>query len=134
MANESAALSKRTWLGCPVVASADRLVIRPPVAYYVAGVLFLLLTVLLPWVMAEVGLLDRGIRAPVSAMWSAGILFFWTLLGRWWTLDRKSDSVRYFPWRLCSLSAVRGIRVVERRVGKRNLERAWTVDLDLEGG
>ena len=42
--------------------------------------------------------------------------------------------MRYFPWRLCALTAIRGVRVVERRVGKRNLERTYTVDLDLEGG
>jgi hypothetical protein len=117
-----------------IVASADRLVIRPPSAYYVVGGLFLLLSVLLPWIMVELGLLDRGILMPVSLMLAAGILFFVTLLGRWWTLDRSTNSVRYFPWRLCMLTAIRGVRVVERRTGKLHLGRTYTVDLDLESG
>lgn len=134
MANASPGLTKRTWLGHTVVATADRLVIRPPIAYYVVAGLFLLLSVLLPWIMAEVGLLDRGIVTPVSWMWAAGTMFFVTLLGRSWTLDRTTDSVRYFPWWICTLTAIRGVRIVERRVGKLRLGRAYTVDLDLEGG
>jgi hypothetical protein len=67
-------------------------------------------------------------------MLATGVLFFVILLGRWWTLDRTADSVRYFPWRLCAVSAIRGVRVVERRIGKLNLGRAYTVDLDLAGG
>ncbi|MGE5195104.1 MAG: hypothetical protein ACM3U2_21630 [Deltaproteobacteria bacterium] len=31
-ANESTGRTKRTWLGCAVVATADNLVIRPPIA------------------------------------------------------------------------------------------------------
>jgi hypothetical protein len=134
MANESPRPTTQTWLGCTVVATADRLVIRPPFVYYGVAGLFLLLSVLLCWIMVEVGLLDRGLLTQVSSMGAAGILFFASLLGRWWTLDRTTDSVRYFPWRLCALTAIRGVRIVERRVGKLRLERAWTVDLDLEGG
>ncbi len=134
MANESSGPTKRTWLGCTVVATADRLVIRPPIAYYVVAGLLLLLSVLLLRIMAELGLLDRAILTPVSLMMAAGILFFVTLLGRWWALDRTTDSVRYFPWRLCALTAIRGVRIVERRIGKLHLSRTYTVDLDLEAG
>lgn len=134
MANESPGMTDRTFLDCAVVATADRLVIRPPVACYVVSGLFLLFSALLPWAMAEAGLLDRALRTQCSSMAAAGVAFFTTLWGRWWTLDRTTDSVRYFPRRLCALTAVRGVRVVERRVGKRLQERAWTVELDLEGG
>jgi hypothetical protein len=134
MANEPLRLRNRTFLDCTVVANADRLVIRPPIGYYGVAGLFLLLAGLLPWIMVEVGLLDRALPMPLSVMGAAGILFFTILLGRWWTLDRTTDSVRYFPWRLCALTAVRGVRVVERRVGKLHLGRAYTVDLDVEGG
>ncbi|MGE5195105.1 MAG: hypothetical protein ACM3U2_21635 [Deltaproteobacteria bacterium] len=89
---------------------------------------------LLPWAMVDAGLLDRALVTPISLMMAGGIMFFAILLGRWWTLDRTTDSVRYFPWRLCALTAIRGVRVLERRVGKRNLERAWTVELELDGG
>src|SRR5204862_2344365 len=78
--------------------------------------------------------LDRGLLTQFSLMLAGGITFFAILLCRWWALDRTTDSVRYFPWRLCGLTAIRGVRVVERRVGKRNLGRAWTVELELEGG
>jgi hypothetical protein len=134
MANESPGPTKHTFLDCTVVATDDRLVIRPPIGYYVVAGLFLLLSVLLTRIMVEVGWLDRGLLTPCSLMGAAGVVFFASLLGRWWTLDRTTDSVRYFPWRLCAVTAIRGVRVVERRVGKRRLERAWTVDLDLEGG
>jgi hypothetical protein len=134
MANEHPKPAKRLWLDCPVVATPDRLVIRPPAAYYAATGVFLLLSWLLPWLMVKLGLLDRAILPQLSLMMAGGILFFSVLLGRWWTLDRRADSVCYFPWRLCALSAVRGVRVVERRVGKKNLGRAHTVDLELEGG
>src|SRR5262249_3538833 len=96
--------------------------------------LFLVLSMLLPWIMVEVGLLDRALLTPASAMLAAGLVFFVALLSRWWTLDRKTDSVRYFPWRLCALTAIRGVRLVERRGGKLRTERTYTVDLDLEGG
>ncbi len=134
MTNEPHGPTRRTWLGCTVVATADRLVIRPPIGYYVVGALLLLLSVLLPRIMVELGLLDRAVLTPTSWMLAAGMMFFVTLWGRWWTLDRTADSVRYFPWRLCALTAIQGIRVVQRRVGKRNLERAWTVELELDGG
>jgi hypothetical protein len=134
MTNESPRPTNRTWLDYTVAATADRLVIRPPGRYYGVAGLFVLLSLLLPWVMAEVGLVDRALLPQLTSMLAAGLLFFVALWGRWWTLDRTADSVRYFPWRLCSVTAVRGVRVVERRVGKRRLERAFTVDLDLEGG
>jgi hypothetical protein len=134
MANEPPGPTKRTFLDYTVAATADRLVIRPPIGCYVVTGLFLLLSVLLPWVMVEAGLLDRALLTQVLASGAAGIVFFTALWCRWWTLDRKADSVRYFPWRICALTAIRGVRVVERRVGKRNLEIAYTVDLDLEGG
>jgi hypothetical protein len=134
MANESPRLTNCTFLDCTVVASADRLVIRPPVGYYVVAALFLLLSLLVPWIMVELELLDRALLTPCSAMAAAGVVFFASLWGRWWTLDRTGDSVWYFPWRLCALTAIRGVRVVERRVGKLRLGRAWTVELDLEGG
>src|SRR5262245_23494383 len=133
MVNESAGPTKRTWLGCTVMATADRLVIRMPIGHYGIVGLFVLVSLLLPWVMVEVGLVDGANLTEVTLMMAAGLVFFVALLGRWWTLDRTTDSVRYFPWRLCALSAIRGVRVVERRVGKRNLEIAYTVDLDLEG-
>ena len=134
MANDPPNPTKRLWLDCPVVATAGRLVIRPPIAYYVVTGLFVLLSWLLPWVMVELGLLDRAILTQLSLMLGGGVLLFSALLGRWWTLDRTADSIRYFPWRLCAQSAVRSVRVVERRVGKRNLQRAYTVDLELESG
>jgi hypothetical protein len=134
MANESPRQTNRTFLDCAVVATADRLVIRPPLGYYGVAGLFLLLSVLLPWIMVELGLLDRALLTPCSAMAATGVVFFASLLGRWWTLDRAADSVRYVPRRLCALTAIRGVRVVERRVGKLRLGRAWTVELALEGG
>jgi len=134
MANESPGRTKRTWLGHAVVATADNLVIRPPIAFFGVVGLFLLASVLLPWSMVEMGLLDRELLTQISLMMAGGISFFTVLLCRWWTLDRTTDSVRYFPWRLCAVTAIRGVRIVERRVGKRNLERAWTVELELEGG
>ncbi len=134
MTDDSPRLTNRTFLDCAVVATTDRLVIRPPIKYYAVAGLFLLLSVLLPWVMVEAGLLDRALLALLSSMLAAGIVLFTALLGRWWTLDRTADSVRYFPRRLCAVTAIRGVRVVERRVGKLRLGRAYTVDLDLEGG
>jgi len=134
MANESPGPTRRTWLDYSVLTTADRLVIRPPLACLGVAGLFLLLSVLLPWIMVELGLLDRAILAQISAMLAAGILFFMVLLCRWWTLDRTTNAVRYFPWRLCALTAIQGVRIVERRVGKRLLEITYTVDLDLEGG
>jgi hypothetical protein len=134
MANEPPRPTKRTWLDYAVVATADRLVIRPPIGSYGVIGLFLVLSMLLPWIMVEVGLLDRALLTPASAMLAAGLVFFVALLSRWWTLDRKTDLVRYFPWRLCAPTAIRGVRVVERRVGKLRLERTYAVDLDLEGG
>src|SRR5438067_2022988 len=134
MANESPGQTRRTWLGYAVVATADKLVIRPPIASFGVVGLFLLLSVLLPWIMVEAGLLDRALLTQFSLMLAGGITFFAILLCRWWTLDRTTDSVRYFPWRLCALTAIRGVRIVERRVGKLHLGRTYTVDLDLEGG
>ena len=93
MANESPGPTKRTWLDCPVVATADRLVIRPPIGYFGVAGLFLLFSLLLPWIMAEVGLLDRVIRMRCSLMAAAGVMFFAILLGRWWTLDRTTGQL-----------------------------------------
>jgi hypothetical protein len=131
--NESTRHTQRAWLGYAVVATADNLVIRPPIASVGVVGLFLLLSVLLPWSLVAMGLLDRRLLSQFSLMMGGGITFFVILLCRWRTLDRTTDSVRYFPWRLCALTAIRGVRAVERRVGKRNLERAWAVELELEG-
>jgi hypothetical protein len=133
-ANDHPRPTDRTWLGYAVVATADRLVIRAPLGSYGVVALFLLLSLLLPWGMVAVGLLDRALLTPATLMLAAGLVFFVALLGRWWTLDRTTDSVRYFPWWLCALTTIRGVRVVERRVGKLNLGRTYTVDLDLQGG
>src|SRR5438094_10058808 len=115
MPDESPGQTKRTWLGYAVVATADTLVIRPPIAAFGVVGLFLLLSVLLPWIMVEVGLLDRGLLTQFSLMLAGGITFFAILLCRWWALDRTTDSVRYFPWRLCALTALRGVGRVARR-------------------
>src|SRR5258708_35824421 len=78
--------TKRAWLGYAVVATADKLVIRPPIASVGVVVLFLLLSVLLPWSMVAIGLLDRGFLTPFSLMLVGGITFFMILLCRWRTL------------------------------------------------
>jgi hypothetical protein len=134
MAHEPRELTKRTCNDYTVLSTAERLVIRPPRAFWVVAALFPPISVLLPWGMAEFGLLDRAIWSMFPPMLATVLMSFAIILGRWWTLDRKCDSVRYFPWRLCKLTAIRGVRIIERRVGKLRLSRAWTVDLDLEGG
>jgi len=105
-----------------------------PLIGYFAFAGLLLVAVLGPWIMLEAGLLNRESLTVASLMMAAGMLFFLLLWGRWWTLDRKANSVRYFPWRLCALADVRGVRVVQRRVGKYNASVAYAVDLELQGG
>jgi hypothetical protein len=117
-----------------VLINADRLVIRPPRGFWGIVALFPVISVLLPWGMAELGLLDRTIWKMFAPMLVTVLMSFAIVLGRSWTLDRKRDLVCYFPWRLCKIAAILGVRIVERRVGKLRLSRAWTVELDLEGG
>jgi hypothetical protein len=133
MSNESPDRTKRDLCGYTVVTTADRLVIRMPVvgSFIMLGVY--LLAVLIPWVLAETGLVGRDLLKILPPMAAAGWTPFVILLGRWWTFDRKANSIWYVPWRLCTLSDVRGVRVVERHAGKRNLERAYSVELDREG-
>jgi hypothetical protein len=134
MADKAHAPTKHAWRDYVFVTAADRLVIRIPLFGYVAFAGLYLLTVLAELAMAEVGWMDRESLPVLLSMMTAGVVLILLLWGRWWTLDRGADAVRYFPWRLCKVSAVRGVRVVERRTGKRNLGRAFAVDLDLEGG
>jgi hypothetical protein len=133
MSNESPEQTKRTLHGHTVVTTTDRLVIRMPVVGYFVILGFYLLAVLVPWVMTETGLLGRDLLKILPPMAAAGWTPFVILLGRWWTFDRKANSIRYFPWRLCALTDVRGVRVVERHAGKRNLDRAYSIELDREG-
>src|SRR5262249_48118607 len=125
--------TKRTIHGFLFVTTADRLVIRPPLVGYVILLGFYLLCVLLPWLMVETGLVSRDLLKFMPLMMAAGWTPFVILLGRWWTFDRRSNAIWYVPWRLCTLTDVRGIRVVELHAGKRNLDRAFSVELDREG-
>ena len=95
MANEPSRTDRRTWLGCNVVATADRLVIRPPIGVYGAPRFFCCYRCS-SWIAVEVGLLDRRPDPDLGAV-GGGHTILSSLLGRWWTLDRKADSVRYFP-------------------------------------
>jgi hypothetical protein len=133
MSNESPEPTKRTVSGHLFVTTADRLVIRMPVAGYFILLGFYLLCVLLPWGMVETGLLGRDVLHIMPPMMAAGWTPFVILLGRWWTFDRRSNSIWYVPWRLCTLTDVRGLRVVERHAGKRNLDRVYSVEMDREG-
>ena len=133
MSNNSPERTKRTVRGHVFVTTADRLVIRPPLGAIPVIVGFYVLCVLLPWVMVETGLLGRDVLNILPPMAAAGWTPFVILLGRWWTFDRKANAIWYFPWRLCTLTDVRGARVVERRAGKRNLDRVYSIELDREG-
>src|SRR5947209_7879103 len=133
MTNDFPEPTKRTIHGHTIVTTADRLVIRPPLSAVLVIVGFYVLCVLLPWGMVETGLVGRDVLHILPPMMAAGWTPFVILLGRWWTFDRRSKAIRYVPWRLCTLTDVRGVRVVERRAGKRNLDRVYSIELDREG-
>jgi hypothetical protein len=133
MSNEPLEQTKRTIHGHVFVTTADRLVIRPPLGAVAVILGFYVLCVLLPWGMVETGLVGRDVLHILPPMMAAGWTPFVILLGRWWTFDRRSNAIRYFPWRLCTITDVRGVRVVERRAGKRNLDRVYSIELDREG-
>lgn len=126
--------TQRDLLGYVVVESADRLVIRVPIISYFAVLGLYLLGLVAHGIAIAVGFLDLPTLWIMQPMMAAGFLFFTLLLCRGWTLDRKADSVRYFPWYLCKLSEIRGIRIVERRAGKYGHARVWTVELELKDG
>lgn len=126
---------KRTLHYFTFVTTDQRLRIRIPLYAYVVIVAMLPFMVLVLWLMVVTGLTDAVVLKVQPPMFAVGLLLMLVAWGRWWTFDRKANSVRFTPWRRCSLSAVRGVCVAPHlRRRKYTNYTAYAVELVLQDG
>ena len=130
-------LRKSTLNGLVFVSTAERLIIRIPLVGYVAIVGMLLLTTAVMAVLVWTGLMNMAWETFwfQQSLMAAGIFFFSFLWGRWWTFDRKSDRVRFFPWPSIKLSAIESIGVGQRLARRKYTNyTVYFVEFHLTGG
>lgn len=121
--------------GFVLVMTADKLIVRGPLIAYVVGLGMYLLAMLALWIMIQIGLLNADSAWILPPLMAAGWFPMVILWGRWHTFDRRANTVRYFPWRLCALTSVRAVSVIQHRVYRKySYEYFFALSLDLENG